>query len=972
MDQKGPAVAIARLRSTWDAQVQPSVRRALLALVFAVFFGVAHLARLGNPLPRAAAAAALALTLIGLTARAVLMRRRRADPRRVVSDTVARMDPQLGAAALRAITLVARTAVDDRAGSPALAGLHLERLLARASLPRLRERAAVAALRWSSAGLALAAAGAILVLVEPFRILEGVDVLLARAGEAPLRLAWVNEVRVSTAPPEYLHRQGADVRAFRGTEQPRGTTLLVRGRPLHAGRPVVLTDGSAAVPFVDDGAGLVVARWTLADTTTLWIAAEFGDPARGGVRVRQPDEQRVVSIPDLAPRVTVEGAPRTVRLLDEPSIPIHYEATDDHGLREVDLVLRAGAREERRVLSHPAADVLVDRGGYEIQARDPFFKKVYTPVEITVEARDNDAVSGPKWGKSAAFTVIPPQVGEPEALRYRALLAARDAVTDLTAERVMDRAPAAAAAKEHLDHETRAQAAAVKAVNEALSGSYGGLDVRGRFVALARGQVRRLGRALAAEVKSPGAATHQKLVDETEEVLLAFDAGLRGLGYKDSQTVAKRLAEVADEVAAGLVSAVGATDPRAAVEVLNRRVDAAVQVLDGGGKQLLGLGELGLDLGEIVANDLRRIARAREAGDLRHAELAARDLAGRLRRPEPSFSGGGGHGGGHGGRGGVESGSPGGGADSGEPSAADEEAAAGERELDELAREHAGKIGDVEDSLEKAVSPEELDQLKQEAKQHADAIREAVKRLPPPRGETGSAEMAAAAGREEAEAMAGALEGGRPRDAVESGRRAAQKLADAQRAAEQSGGFFPEDRAGREAGAAKPTIDRELAWAEEALEKLRRASSARAKADLQRHGKDEQKLVDKARELAKKGEGGDRSMPQEMLDRLNDAEQAMREAEHALGQGDGENGLRKQRDAQRLLEMARGERDARGGEGERDDGTNETSKAKAEIPGKDKHKGPEEFRRRVLQGLGGSSDPLLREAVKRYAEGLLK
>ena len=33
---------------------------------------------------------------------------------------------------------------------------------------------------------------------------------------------------------------------------------------------------------------------------------------------------------------------------------------------------------------------------------------------------------------------------------------------------------------------------------------------------------------------------------------------------------------------------------------------------------------------------------------------------------------------------------------------------------------------------------------------------------------------------------------------------------------------------------------------------------------------------------------------------------------------------------------------------------------------------PEEFRKRVLKGLGGPADPLLREAVKRYAEGLLK
>ena len=798
-----------------------------------------------------------------------------------------------------------------------------------------------------------------IVVVEPFRVVEGLDVLAAQGGDAPLRLAWIDEVAMGAAPPEYLHQSGADVQPFQRTAQPRGTTLTLRGRPLHAGRAVVLTDGTTDVPFVDDGAGGLVARWTLAGNTSLWVAARLGE-----VRIRQSDEQEITSITDRTPRVIVEGAPRTVRLLDEPSIPVHYEATDDHGLREVDLVLRAGTREERRVLSHPAADVLVDRGGYEVSARDAFFKKTYTPVEITVEARDNDVVSGPKWGKSAPIVVIPPQVGEPEALRYEALSKARDAVTDLVAGRVIDRAPAAADAKEHVAREAAAQALAVKAVQDALAGTYGGLRVRGVVTALARGQLRRLAKALDAEKASPVAARHQKLLDESEAALLALDAGLRMIGDKDTRAVAKRLADVADEAAAGLLAATTATDARASTG----RIDAAVQVLDGGGKQMLRLGELGLDIGEIVGNDLRRIDRAREAKDLAHAELAARDLAARLRRPDPSFSGGGGHG--HGsGRGGVESGGAPSGAEAGEASTADEEAAETAHELEELAREHAGKISEVEESLERAVSPEELEALRQEAKQHAQAIRDAVKKLPASRGQTGSAESSASAGREEAEAMAGALEGGRPRDAVESGRRAVEKLGDAKRLGDPGGGF-PEDSVGHEAGAAKPTLERELAWAEDALEKLRHASSARAKDDLQRHGKDEQKLAQRARELGNKGQSGDRSLPQEMLDHLDEAEQAMREAEKALGKGDGEKGLKLQRDAQRMLEMARGEREEGEGKDEQPEGKRTTGKA--DIPNKDAHKGPEEFRRRVLKGLGGSSDPLLREAVKRYAEGLLK
>jgi hypothetical protein len=959
MELQVPAVSIARLRAIWDEHVSPSARRALLSLVAALFFGMAHVARLGTVPARAIAVGSLVVALIAIAARAALIARRRASPRRVIEDTVVPLDPALGAATLRAIGLVERVRVDDRAGSPALAALHLERLLGKVSPERLADRASRAAIRWSSVGLAFSLASMASVLVAPFRVVEGLDVLVSRNGEAPLPLAWLDQVTMGASPPEYLRRSGSDLLPFMATEQPRGTTFTVRGRPLHDGRDLVLTDGKADVPFVDDGAGGLVARWTLGDTATLRIAARFGD-----VRIHQADRQAIVSIPDELPKVVVEGAPRTVKLLDEPRIPVHYEATDDHGLREVDLVLRAGTREERRVLSRPAADVLLDRGGYEIVANDKFFKRTYTPIEVTVEARDNDVVSGPKWGKSAPILVIPPEVGEPEARRYAALLAARDALTDLVAYRLTEKTPVTAKAKEHVAREAEAQAKAESAVKEALSGTFGGIRIRGVFVSLARGQLRRMAKALAAEKASPVAAQHQKLLDETESALLAFDAGIRMVGDRDTRSVAKRLADVADEAAAAIHEAPTAAVPAAGIA----RIDAAIQVLDGGGKQMLKLGDLGLDLGEIVANDLRRVARARQANDLFHAELAARDLAARLRRPNPSFMGGGGKGHG-GGRGGVESGGAPSGAEAGEPSAADEEAMQAARDLEELAREHARQIGDVEESLEKAVSGADLDRLKQEAKEHADAIREAVKKLPTQRGATGSAQAAAAAAREEAEAMAGALENGRPRDAVESGKRAMEKLAEASRLADQ--GFVPDDRNGRAAKAAQSPMERELAWAQEALSKLRGAASDRAKGDLQRHGQGEKKLADRARELAQKGDSGDRSMPQEMLDRLEDAERAMREAEKALREGNGEKALKLQWDAQRFLEMAHGERDDRSDErSAEEDGKG--IKGTAEIPNKDAHKGPEEWRRRVLKGLGGSSDPTLREAVKRYAEGLLK
>ena len=75
-----------------------------------------------------------------------------------------------------------------------------------------------------------------------------------------------------------------------------------------------------------------------------------------------------------------------------------------------------------------------------------------------------------------------------------------------------------------------------------------------------------------------------------------------------------------------------------------------------------------------------------------HAELAARDLASRLRQPDPSF-------GGHGGRP-MRAGSESGG--SGAPGATekadeiDQAAAAAEQELDRLTSEHGGQVSKTE------------------------------------------------------------------------------------------------------------------------------------------------------------------------------------------------------------------------------------------------------------------------------------
>lgn len=955
----GPlAAAAASFRDRVERAVKPTEH----ALVVAALLGLAHLARLGTPAARGAAAALFVAAAVALVLHRLHLARSLRDARGVVARTVAPADPELGARTLRALDLIDDVARDPHLGSAELARVHLDRLLARVDPALVDPSAARLARAWSALGYAAGVTAIVAMAVGPFRIVEGLDVLAARHGRAPLPLDWLDGASVVAHPPSYLHQP--DVHVWTGgTQLPVGSVVTVRGKDVHAGRRLVLTDGVAEVPFADDAAGGMVARWTLMADATLTVAARFGD-----VLVPEPAGLSLGVIPDAVPDVRIEGAPRTARLLEEPEIAVSWTAQDDHGLREVDLVLRSGPREERRVLSQFDGETRADRGSVRLRATDPFLQRAHVPVEVVVEARDNDPVTGPKWGRSAPLTLVPAAVGEPEALRYRALATVRDAVVDLLADRIENEPGAEAAAKKaHATHEREAAARADDTSDTVFADTYGGLRVPRRVQAIVRGQLRRMREALDAEAKRTDAASHEKNREATADAALTIDAALRRLGATDVVRVAGRLAEVAEDAAKGAEQAGHAEErDRGAA-----RLGAAVSVLDGGGEQLRRLGRLGEDLGEIVHNDLKRIRRAEQATDWPHAELAARDLAARLSHPSPSFSGG------KGGRPSTESGA--GAPQAGDGEAGEEgEASREQKAIEQLAADHAGETSKVERAMSEASQGEEQQAVRDEARQRAKQVRDAVRDLRGVGGPQGSREEATARARERGDGMAGALERGSLPDAVEAGRQALRALDDAAR----PGARGAYDEMLREdARRARDALEPQVRWAEQALEALRKAASERAKTDLQQAGKNEGKLAERARDTSqggRDGRDGKGALPGETLDLLEDAERAMRDAQRALEQGDGDKGLAKQREAQRLLEQARAAGAEDGDEpgdaaGRREeDGAKGSMADKTAIPGKDDHKGPEAFRRRVLEGLAKASDPRMREAIRRYAEGLLR
>lgn len=953
------------LADAWRFTVRGPRVRALVAGAALLTLAALHLARTGTAQARVAAALVLAVT-IGLVALAeALERRAMSDPARMLRRVAGRTDPDACARAIRSLSLLEPERV--RGASSDLAELHVARSLAAIPLEDVRAGARRVAILLGALALGLVGTSVAACAANPWAPLEGADILLATGGTAPVGMTWLVEPEILARPPDYLHEDERRVPAFDEVALPRGTLLTVRGAPLHPGRRLLLTDGGAEVPFVDDGSGHLVARWPLADSVKLKVVARFGR-----VVIPEPSETSIESIPDLAPVVVLEGAPKQIRLASEEDaseVPIHYEVTDDHGLREVHLVLRAGPREERRVLARLDGETKVDRGGYNLRTNEAFIKKSHAPIEVRVEAKDNDPITGPKWGVSDAITIVPPDVGEPEARRLAALVRVRDALVDALAWRLATPLPAAPEDRRAmLEHDVALAEDGSEQLESTLRASYAAVRVPSRLGAMLRGRMRKVTDAAKNQARSPSTAARAKVVKTTERMVLVIDAAIQGLGLRDTRDVARELAEVAEDLAAAAALAhKPAERPRS-----DQRMDAAAVVLEGGGHAMRRLGALGRDIGEIVGMDLARIARARGAEEMAHAALAAQDLAARLRQPDPSFGARGGRPSHAGGESGGGRGAAGG--DSEEASDVEQAFDEAARDLDRLAAEHAGNMGRVEQSLANGSTKEDLEALSEEAKRHAERVRDAARPLPTVGGGSDSWTSKGAAAREHAEQMARALEQGNASDAVESGRSALGVLDEAKRAASRERfGRFGDPAAERTVEEARRRIEAEVRWAEDKLAELRRRAAERAAPELRDHGEAEGKLAERARDLGKKGRDQE-ALPPAALDALRAAEQAAHEAAQALRDGDADKGLEKQREAQHELEAARdalgdAEGEADGSDGERD---RPTGRDHAEIPKAEAHKGPEDFRRRVVKGLGQPSSGKYKDAIKRYAEGLLR
>jgi hypothetical protein len=145
----------------------------------------------------------------------------------------------------------------------------------------------------------------------------------------------------------------------------------------------------------------------------------------------------------------------------------------------------------------------------------------------------------------------------------------------------------------------------------------------------------------------------------------------------------------------------------------------------------------------------------------------------------------------------------------------------------------------------------------------------------------------------------------------------------------------------------------------------------------------ERSLAERAANLAGRGNHGEIALPEDLAEALGKAEGLMRDASKELGAGHGEQGLSLQRDAQRLLEQTNsgqsGSGDSEGKDQQPQPSPKNSSDSKgkqmrtdADVPRPDGASRASDLRRRILEGLAKEKSGRLSDAVRRYAEGLLR
>ncbi len=248
----------------------------------------------------------------------------------------------------------------------------------------------------------------------------------------------LGDLELSLKYPEYLERADRQLLGISGgLVAPSGTTVIVAGSSLveDASRGYIELPGGGTAPLSVGEDGRVFGRFVVREK------GEFSFVLGTHARMLKGPKRVLEMEPDAAPSIRLLRPVGRVEVAEDGEVILELEAEDDHGIRSIDLVLRAGNDLElRKTIIHLADKVRRLKTQYRWT---PESVRVDTTVDLRLEleAFDNDTIQGPKAGHTDPISI---RILTPER-RHKNIVTDQNevlgALVDLLAKRLETRVP---------------------------------------------------------------------------------------------------------------------------------------------------------------------------------------------------------------------------------------------------------------------------------------------------------------------------------------------------------------------------------------------------------------------------------------------------------------------------------------------------------------------------------------------------
>ena len=338
---------------------------------------------------------------------------------------------------IRAAVELRDNSADSRLGrSRALCDAHIERTLvmlrdgqARQSLPAVGLEAAVPTLLGTAAVLVVLVVSLAVakdkIVDRVSRLVSGTAAAVALAERAAQLPPVVTDVTVTLHFPSYMSRADEVIPGASGdVTAPRGTDVTIEGR---ADRNVdkaalIVTGGDAELALAAEVTNRVLRGRFTVKAPGAWRFKITSD----GDEVIDPVARKILVKADAPPVVRLELPEADITVQAEDTVPLRFAVEDDVGVTKVRVVVKrlgsARSPYSKELLTVPGSRTVAGGGGLVIKDTGA---RPGEKLAVTIEALDNDTVSGPNVGRSTTrvLTVFSASAHHKEVIaRLEALL----------------------------------------------------------------------------------------------------------------------------------------------------------------------------------------------------------------------------------------------------------------------------------------------------------------------------------------------------------------------------------------------------------------------------------------------------------------------------------------------------------------------------------------------------------------------